>query len=259
MATENKILLKKLNEIRIKTLPRFQKIKLTPQAVGCASKLFLHPFCVATRDLKKFIHHKPVKLAALSRYVLTAFPNTISYYAQERKKILIDAKDILECFALDHIAGIAENKIEKIYSPSYALSHILTLTHAQKLHQHKNYLLADLRYCLKNRAITFKNVFVPKDSKIKKGDRVFHHFGVVIDYVQNKNLADLFPKLKSEQKQEKYLSQILPGVSSIIDFGKSGLYPFDLTRRIIKKNQHQDQKQKIKLNLNTKKRIPFSR
>jgi len=259
MAAKDKAILKKLNEIRARNLPRFQEIKLTPQAIDYASKLFLHPFCVATVNLKKFVRKKPVKLAHLAKHIITAFPNTISFYSQEHEKTLINDQDILECFAIDHINGIRENKIESAYSPAYALAHLLTLCKAINLRIAQSNRLTDLEYQCGAKKIIFKNVFVPKDLKIKRGDRVFHHFGAVIDYVQNKNLADLFQKLRSKQRQEEYLSRISTGIFSVIDFGKPGLYPFDLDAIYFKKNQNPEIAPEIRINLNQRAKIPFTK
>lgn len=238
-------LIQKLNMVRAKTLPCFKKIKCTPKAIDKISRLFLHPFCVSTVDLKKFIQNKPVKLATLSRYIITAFPNTISYYAKKRNKILIDQEDILECFALDHTEGIAENKIENIYSPSYALAHILTLCKLVNIREQQKNRVADLEYQYGIKKTIFKNVFVPPDLKVIKGQNVFHHFGVVVDCANNANLISLSKKLKAKQDRLEYLAKISKAIPARIDFGKPGMYPFDLTHCIIKKNQQQDQSQKM--------------
>lgn len=240
MAAKNFI--QKLNKIRRKTLPNFGKIKFTPQAVDIISKLFLHPFCINLVDLKKFIKDKPVKLSTLSAYIITAFPNTISFYAQKHKKILLTSQDILECFAIDHSEGVAENKIEKIYSPAYALAHILTLGKVVNLHRQKNNLLADLEYQFSNKIIIFKNVFVPQDVVVKKGIKVFHHFGVIVDSAKNRELTILSKRLKNKQKGIEFLCEITRESKDLIDFGKAGLYDFDLTSYIIRESKNPGKK-----------------
>ncbi len=258
MAPKND-LIQKLNIIRAKTLPQFKKIRLTRGAVDKVVNLFLHPFCISTVDLKKFIQNKPVKLTTLSRHILTAFPNTISYYAEKHHKTLIDTDDILECFALDHIEGVAENKIEDIYSPSYALAHILTLCKVINLRKNQGHLITDLEYRYHTQKIKFKNVFIPQDIKINQDQNVFHHFGVVVDCAKNSHLISLSKKLQAQQNKLEYIAKINRATSAIIDFGKHGLYQFDLTHYIIRKSQYSKFEPEIKIKLDSKKRIPFSK
>lgn len=257
MAQDN--LLKKLNQIRQDVLPNFAKIKLTDQAVESTSRLFLHPFCINTADLRKINPGKTVKLSTLSQYILTGFPNTICFYAAKRKKTLIKNKDILECFALDHIAGVAENKIALIYSPAYALAHILTLCRVVRIRQRKEYILADLEYQFGEKKIAFHNVFVPPDLEVKKNQNVFHHFGVIIDSERNRDLSRLARTLSQKQKEIEYLCLVTKNTKKIIDFGQRGLYNFDLISYIIKQSKNPEYHYPIKINFDQNKKVPFSK
>ncbi len=256
-------LIQKLNENRKKTLPNFEKIKLTERAVKTVSKLFLHPFCVNTTDLKKFIKQSPVKLSTLSKHILTAFPNTISFYAEKHGKTLLRDQDILDCFAIDHQIALSENEIEKVYSPAYALAHILTVCKTTNLRTVSNNTLADLEYGFQTKKIIFKNAFVPRDLEIKKNQNVFHHFGVIIDSSANQRLVLLAQKLESKQKQIEYLTKVSKQNKETIDFGKPGLYRFDLLSSIIAESKNPGAgkilEKNFKLNLDQNKKIPFSK
>ena len=260
MATEN--LIQRLNKNRKKNLPHFERIKLTPEAVNAASKLFLHPFCVNLRDLRTFIGKNPVKLSVLSQYIITAFPNTIAFYSEEHKKILLDYQDILDCFACDHQMAIAGNKIEKIHSPAYALAHILTVCKVTNLKTTGQNTLADLDFRLRTKKITFRNVFVPKALKVKKNQNVFHHFGVIIDSASNRKLELLSEKIENKQKKLEYLNKIIKENIKTIDFGKPGLYNFDLLDKIITESKAPGKtnlEKSFKLKLDQNQKVPFSK
>lgn len=257
---ETKNLIKKLSLLRLKTLPNFQRIKFTPQAIRTIINLFLHPCCMNTTDLSKFIASKPVALKTISKYILTAFPQTISFYANKHQRFLLGKNDILKCFALEHSEGVAENKIELTHSPAHALAHILTLGQIRDIRHQRETTIADLESTFGPKKIIFKNVFVPRDIPLHKNEKVFQHFGVVIARASGQKLNALYPKIAGQQNKIPYLQNIARGSWGLIDFGKKGLYRFDLLAAITKEAQKPGRGNWLnqKLHLSSNKKIQLS-
>lgn len=242
---EPQCLLHKINAIRKKTLPLFSTITLSPAAIRLVCRLFLHPYCVNTTNLQKFVGSKPVSLSILARHIITAFPQTICAYALSNHKTFIAAKDILRCFALDHCRDVQNHHLENIYSPAYALAHTLTIGRIQQVRQQKDERIADLYIVNSHKKITFKNVFVPTGLQCRKGNLVFQHFGVVIETGRKQSLFKLTQDLNQHQKKIAYFQKIFQASHPRINFGRPGLHPFDLLEKIINAEKHPEQNKKI--------------
>jgi hypothetical protein len=227
-----------LAKSRRKALKNFSKITLTKPAAFLVARLFYNPDCISTMNLKELINGDDVKLADLSIVMMTAAPSTLANYANKHRQLHLEEKDIIDCFACDHLKAVLGNKIDKIYQPEYALSHLLLEGQVLKLHNLFGYKFADIDSTVNNHPIIFKNVLVPAEISVTSGQRVWHHFGVVIkEFKEN----DIFAKQIHSPDFQELLSKSL---IRQIDFSDKKIFRRDILGRIIEEQQNLKKKKK---------------
>lgn len=249
-----------LGEIRNKKFPYFSKITLSVDAVLVLRNLFLNPDCISVSDLGKFYGKDKVMLSDIAQEILTPAPQTLASYCAKYKIFDLNAVDLLHCFSLEHIEDIRKNKIPKLYSPIYALSHTLLVGKIKSIKELDQVQIAEVIFQYKNKKMIFKNLIIPDNLSLKNDDLVYFHFGIVIDKVTN---LDNFNKIKNLQLQHpefvKWLKVLEP--LTIVDCQEQINFKENLFEKNfqgpIRKNYYQKQKislaKKIKIKNNLEK------
>ncbi len=206
--------------------------------------------------------------------MLTAAPSTLANYANKHNKVLLHHTDIVNCFATDHLEAIKDNKIDQIYNPVYALSHILLSGKINKMYEIGSQKFADIRTGLnhvintrevgsdssgvrdlvgydsyetgsdfsKSKDLLFRKVLIPKDLKVQKGELVWHHFGIVIDRYDYYNED----KILSNQFGSPYFRLMSSKISrSEIDFSDRKIFHRDILGKIIAEQKNLKNKKRI--------------
>ncbi len=234
-STDN--LLQRLNKVRRQTLPHFDEIYLSRQAVFVLANIFLNPDCQSTISLYKFLSLPKVSLSEISKYIITAAPVTLAKYANRHNRFYLTREDIIKCFALDHYHDLSCRGIDQRLSTAYALSHLLTPAKIIKVHKHKHVYLADLQVDFDNNVFYFNKVALPPLLGARKGEMVWHHFGVIVDKCSSGQDRDLLERMRKDQfdfLSSRWLPQTLAETSNKIDFSQKNIFKRDLTGKIIK-------------------------
>jgi len=235
-------LLHQLNKVRRQTLPNFDKIYLSRQAVFVLANIFLNPDCQATISLYKFLDKPRISLSELSQNIVTAAPVTLAQYANRHNRFYITREDIIKCFSLDHFQDLTNKGIDSRLSAAYALSHLLTPAKIIKVHKYKNSYLADLQVNFNRSVFYFNKVALPPLLGARKGELVWHHFGVVVDKCSSSQDKDLLEAIRRDQLNflsAKWLPKTLAETSQEIDFSKKSIFQRDLIGKIIKNSDKQ--------------------
>lgn len=242
-------IIEKLEQARRLAFPSFDKITLQTEAVKVLVNLFLHPGCKSDINLAKFLTGTPVKLSDISPHIITAFPTQVAKYAGRKGITDITAADLLECFALDHTDAVEENQRVLGMEPSYALAHVLTVATVQSVHQMELRALATLQVTVCKEPVTFSHVLAPSGMSVVKGQKVFHHFGVVVATVSSPNLAMLAMKLQKEQDRKSFMKktikQVVGADVQTIDYAKASFFRVDMTGNIIQESKKDVDFQKL--------------
>lgn len=233
-------LVKSLSTARQNTLKNFNRITLNQKAAHLVVRLFYNPDCISLKNLDDLVNTNLVKLSDLSKVMLTAAPSTLAKYSNDHNKLLLGEDDIINCFANDHLQAVLKNKIDKIYQPEYALSHILLVGKIKKLYRIDNFKFADIKSTIKLQAVEFKKVLVPTDLTVKAGQSVWHHFGIVIcrfdrdDNILKRQLSDFdFNSLGSHIR------------TTVLDFSDKKIFRRNVTGRIIGEQKNLKRRKKI--------------
>ncbi|MFA5052244.1 MAG: hypothetical protein WC544_04295 [Patescibacteria group bacterium] len=239
----------KLEQSRRLAFPSFEKIILQSEAVNVLVNLFLHPGCKSDVNLAKFLTGVPVKLSDISPHIITAFPTQVAKYAARKGITDITAADLLECFALDHTDAVEENQRLLGMEPSYALAHVLTVGTVQSVHQMEVRALAILQVKVCKEPVTFSHVLVPAGITVAAGQKVFHHFGVVVANVASPSLAMLAMKLQKDQDKKSFMKktikQVVGADVQTIDYAKASFFRVDMTGNIITESKKDMNFQKL--------------
>jgi len=231
-------IIKNLEKARRLAFPSFAKIVLEPEAVRVLVNLFLHPGCKSDINLAKFLTGQPVNLTQISPHIITAFPSQLAKFASRKNKTRINQEDLLECFALDHVDSVAENRESLLFEPAYALAHVLTIGKVKSLQNIESRNLAEILVKVCDHEITFKHVLVPPDLTVKNNQVVFHHFGVVVAKADSQELKNLGRQLQKRQNKKSFLQKITRQiVSESIDFAKPDFFKVDMAGQIIKESK----------------------
>ncbi|MFH1668171.1 MAG: hypothetical protein ABH884_04095 [Candidatus Komeilibacteria bacterium] len=221
--------IKAVEAVRRLNFSDFDQIELTGDAVRILVNLFLNPDCMSDINLEQYIKEERVKLADLSKHIITACPSTLAKYADDHNQLLITRDDMIKCFSLDHLHAIADHKMEKVKNPSYALAHILTMAKIETMKDQQGQVLANL---IQNK-IVYKNVLVPSNLKVQTGQLVWHHFGVVIDEAQTQDYQQHYHQL-----DECYYWQMYNNVKKqTINFADQERFHKDIVHGILKEDQ----------------------
>ena len=229
-------LIKNVEKVRRLAFPEFDQIILEPKAIQVLANLFLNPDCRSDIDLAKFIGPKPVKLSQISPHIITAAPSTLAKYAQDHQQLNITEQDILKCFALDHAEAIQANQLDIKFSPTYGLSHLLNISQVVKIKEIQRKKFVDLEKKFNNQKIFFKNILVPNNLEILKGQKVFHHFGVVVTIVDTPSLTKIANQIKKQQKENCFIykkNQVTSLKKSIVDSKDKILFHENLMEKIL--------------------------
>lgn len=232
-------LAKKLAESRHKSLKNFDRIILNKEAAEIVVRLFYNPDCISTASLKDLIKSDQILLKNLSEYILTAAPITLANYANSHKRLALTEQDLISCFALDHQDAVQTNRIEKLYSPEYALSHILLAGKVFRIYKINSKNFADITSNYKNVKLLFRKVLIPENLKITKNARVWHHFGIVIA-LQNPD------DLPARQLDHPYINVLLNNTKKlIVDFSDQEIFKRDIVGLILAEQKNLKRKKKI--------------
>ena len=74
--------IKAVEAVRRLNFADFDQIELTGDAVRILVNLFLNPDCMSDINLEQYIKEEKVKLADLSKHIITACPSTLAKYAE---------------------------------------------------------------------------------------------------------------------------------------------------------------------------------
>jgi len=202
----------------------FDNIKISSDGVKIIANIFLNPDCLIDVNLNKYIGREAL-LADLSKHILTAAPATLAKYAKDNKKEYLSRDDIIKCFALDHLNTIEGNEIIKLKGATYALAHALSVSSIACLYEDNQNTIAELV----QDNIKYINVVIPKNLKIKVGDRVWQHFGVVIDKVSETD-EDIILKQAQHPEWQKILSEVK---DLVIDYTDEKVFKKNVFKNII--------------------------
>ncbi|MBU1149012.1 hypothetical protein KKI23_02880 [Patescibacteria group bacterium] len=241
-----KELIDNLATARQSAFPDFDRIKLTRPAVTLLTRLFLNPDCVADIDFRKLATSRPqIKLQDIAQHIITAAPVTIAQYCQDHQKLLVTDQDIIKCFGLDHVDSVLANKVHEVDNPQTALAHILTAGKLKSINKNLGTLEIKLS---EDKSVELKNVLIPQDLSVSKGQMVFQHYGVVIDKAD-----DMADQIKLGQKEMDYFQQMLgQNKKKTIDFADKSVFKKDLIGAIIREEIGLDRKSQFKTN----KKVP---
>lgn len=221
--------IKAVEKIRRLSYKDFDNIELSSEAMQLVANLFLNPDCMTDINLESFVADKKVKLSDFAKHIITAAPSTLAKYATEHNKLFLKRDDIIECFTIDHLQALADNKMDKIKNPSYALAHVMSLATVKNIRKHKGYILVDL----KQNRIIYKNILVPTNVRIKLNDLVWHHFGVVIDKATTKDYQIFY-----DQQQQNYFWYLYNNVKkNLINFADIGRFKKDVIGGVIREDK----------------------
>lgn len=232
-------LIRKISKTRQKSLKNFDKITLDADAAEIVVRLFYNPDCVSTTNLQELIVADQIPLKDLSEYILTAAPVTLANYANSHQLLKLTEQDLINCFALDHQDAVRDNRIEKLYSPEYALSHILLAGKITIIYTIDNKKFADVISQYKNLRIKFKKVLIPENLLIDKNIKIWHHFGIVIaPQKPDDNLA--------HQLEHPYLNTLLNSTDKLtVDFSDRKIFKRDIVGLILAEQNNLKRKKKI--------------
>lgn len=227
-----KIIIEKLQAIRSRTFINYQDITLDRDALEIVAHLFFNPECQSDIDLLT-LPGDVIKLKSLGEHIITAGPSTLAKFANSHNIKHLTKGDLLKCFALDHAQDVKNNKIVENRNEFYALAHILNVSQVVKV-----YALANSKACqLKTKtnwgSIIFKNVIIAPSLDMKQGEYVYHHFGVVVAKVEDKELAK---EIISLQKGDEFMSKLLRQAGKkdiVIDFSSLNIFHKDVTGQIL--------------------------
>lgn len=243
------IIIGKLEQARRLAFPEFENIVLQPEAVQVLVNLFLHPGCKSDINLAKYLTGLPVKLSEVSPHIITAFPSQVAKFAARKGITTITSADLLECFALDHTDAVEENQRVLGMEPSYALAHVLTIGTARSVKSLELRQLATLDVVVCKEQVEFSHVLVPSGLTLKVGQKVFHHFGVVVATVSSPSLALLAMKLQKEQDKKSFMKktikQVIGADVQTIDYAKEAFFKVDMAGNIIKESKKDVDFQKL--------------
>ncbi|MFH1598061.1 MAG: hypothetical protein ABIB97_03235 [Patescibacteria group bacterium] len=238
-------LIKNLARARLSAYPNFEKIELDPAAMVILTRLFLNPDCISDIDLGKLTTQATVKLCDLAKHIVTAAPVTIAQYCEQHNKLLVTEKDMILCFGLDHIDSVFRNKVHESDNPQVALAHILT---AGKVKSIKKNLVTMIVQLGEEKSVELKNVLIPRELTIKKGQTVWQHYGVVIEKAE----GDLAEQVRFGQKEIGYFQKILgQNNKKVIDFSDRSIFQKDLIGAILS----EERALKAKKSFNAKKKL----
>jgi hypothetical protein len=242
-------IINKLEQARRLAFPSFEKITLQPEAVKVLVNLFLHPGCKSDINLAKFLTGVPVKLSEVSPHIITAFPSQVAKFATRKGITDITAASLLECFALDHTDAVEENQRVLGMEPSYALAHVLTVGKIMAIQQAGIRQLCSLQVTVCNEPVGFSHILIPAGVTVVVGQKVFHHFGVVVETVSTPSLAMLAMKLQKEQDKKSFMKktikQVIGADVKVIDYSKEAFFKIDMTGNIIKESKKDVDFQKL--------------
>jgi hypothetical protein len=234
-------IIKNLEKARRLAFSDFEKIELEPSAVKVLINFFLHPGCKSDISLATFLTDNPVRLFEVSSHIITAFPSQLAMFAKRKEITKIADVDLLECFAIDHADVVEENQASLLFEPSYALAHVLTIGTVANTRNTENRHLVDLQVKVCDKKVKFSHVLVPANITVKKGQTVFHHFGVVVASADTKELKSLAKKLQKEQNKKTFLQEIVRQVLGKniedIDYAKEAFFKVDMAGQIIKESK----------------------
>ncbi len=248
-----------LEQARRQAFPDFDRISLEPAAMRILANLFVNPDCNSDADLAGFVTQDSVLLKQISLHIITAAPSTLAKYAQDHNRLEILEEDILRCFALDHAEALQENKIDRKYSPAYALAHLLNVCRVDGLRNlGKRQLVRLVKETAQGR-ITFSDVVVPENMKLKIGQLVFQHFGVVVALAHNNHLVKLAETIEKKQREHFFTGRINQQTANeIIDSQDKRLFHENLLEKIIKGKSNL-KKVKLKAEKTAKGKIIFQK
>lgn len=222
----NKEQIDKVEKIRRLSFPAFDKIQITGDGVRIIANLFLNPDCLVDINLEQYIDNEVVLLAELSRHIMTAAPATLALYAKDKDKLLLNRDDVIRCFALDHLDTIKNNQIIPLKGFEYALAHVLSVAVVNKIEDIDGIRTVELQ----QGKVIYKNVIVPANLNIKVKDNVWHHFGVIIDIVKDKD-----EEIISQQLLHSHWLEIIEGNGSKeIDFKDENIFHKNVYTNILK-------------------------
>jgi len=245
-----------LEKARIINFANFSDLTLDKSAVLLLKNLFLNPDCVSLSDLGQFAKKAKVKLKEVAREIITAAPQTIAKFSQRRGLTDLTASDILECFSLDHLTDIKNNKIAEFFSPGYAIGHSLLFGQIKDIRNTDNQKIATIVSNYGKKEIIFKNVLVPANLNVKKGSQVSYHFGVVVSICQLDDI--LTNNLKLKQAADENFNEWLSAYHTekvIIDYYQERVFQQKVFEKIITGPVKKDYYKKQKISEKKKEKI----
>jgi len=217
--------IKIVEKVRRLSFADFDKIELSRGGVAIIANLFLNPDCITDVNLESYLKYKTVKLSDISRHIITAAPATLAAYAQSHNKLYLDRDDIVECFVLDHLQTLADNKIDKFKGCIYALAHTMSQATVRSVREDDAVFIVELE----QGDLVYQNVIVPMSLEVKKGQLVWHHFGVVVDIA---SAAD--ERIYNKQQADSYWQEIYNTAGKKnIDFTDKNIFGKNIYKRIL--------------------------
>ncbi len=228
----------KLQHARRMAFANFDQLVISADATLLLANLFLNPDCKSKVDLYQFVGQDN-KLADISKYIITAAPVTLAKYANKHKVNKIGRENIIRCFSIDHAGDISHRGLDDRLSAAYALSHLMTAGKIKEVQDRCRFRLAEIEVNWQNYTVLFKNIIIPSYLKVRVGDLVWHHFGVVIDKVKSKEDKKIMAKVKQQQFSQllaDWVDGSIRETRGIINFANRYLFNRDLPNIIIKNN-----------------------
>jgi hypothetical protein len=133
--------------------------------------------------------------------------------------------------------------------PSYALAHVLTVGKIMAIQQAGIRQLCSLQVTVCKEPVEFSHVLIPAGMTVVVGQKVFHHFGVVVEIVSSPSLAMLAMRLQKEQDRKSFMKktikQVIGADVKTIDYAKVAFFKVDMAGNIIKESKKDVDFQKL--------------
>lgn len=226
-------IINKLQAKRRETFQQYDAITLNQRAVKVFRNLFINPDCQADIDFATLTEPK-VNLATLGDHIITAGPSTVAQYANKHKLMHITDADLLRCFALDHAADVHHNHVADKTNTIYAYAHILHVSRVMSVADTEGYRTAELESHTTWAPVRFMHVFIPEGMVVKKGQYVYHHFGVIVAHAHDEKEAASITML---QKSDEFISELARSSAHkriMIDFADVGIFQKNVLGQMMK-------------------------
>ena len=234
-------IVERIETARRLTCSNYDEVLLTGPAVELLARIFLNPACRADTDLAGLISGETTPLPNIGRHIVTEAPITLARFAQQHNRPTLEPKDLLSCFALDHVSQVSGHHLDRRLSAAFAFSHILTVGKIRDLRIVDSETLVDLDVELAADHLDYINVFLPEGMAARVGQLAFHHMGVVVAVADTPALMDLAGSISQQQREIPDMLRWEGGAaaetSRHLDLSDSRLFGTDLTGAIFKKQE----------------------